>query len=167
MIGAASSRVENRCAADRKGALQTSQGKKNMTSTDLITFLDCPDGPQQFKRAVAEPLAIFRRALTTKGYSSAPVEITTQKITISIKAKHVRRLCEWYLAGDIDGVEIDYIASALTLCPDFVPESESINSCLYGLGELHGLGKLRPADEERARVAEVFKEVGGEGKGRE
>lgn len=135
-----------------------------MYPADLITFLDYSDGPQQFKRAVAEPLAIFRRALTTKGYSSAPVEITTQKITISIKAKHVRRLCEWYLAGDIDGVEIDYIASALTLCPDFVPESESINSCLYGLGELHSVGNLRSAGEERARVLEIYKEVGGEEK---
>ena len=130
-----------------------------MTSTGLITFLDCPDGPQQFKQAVAEPLAVFRRALTTKGYSSAPVEITTQKIIISIKAQHVRRLCEWYLAGDIDGIEIDYIASALTLCPDFVPESESINSCLYGLGELYSQGKLRPADEERARVQEIYDEM--------
>ncbi len=80
-----------------------------MNSTTLITFLDCPDGPQQFKRAAAEPLAIFRRNVTTKGYSSAPVEITAQKTTIPIKAKHVRRLCEWYLAGEIDGVEIDYV----------------------------------------------------------
>ncbi len=127
-----------------------------MTSTDLVTFLDRPDGPQQFKRAVAEPLAIFRRAVTTKGYSSAPVEITVQKTNISIEAKHVRRLCEWYLAGDIDGVEIEYIATALMLCPDFSPESESINSGLYGLGA------LRLADDERARVREIYKEVGGE-----
>ena len=101
-----------------------------MNSTTLITFLDCPDGPQQFKRAAAEPLAIFRRNVTTKGYSSAPIEITAQKTTIPIKAKHVRRLCERYLAGEIDGVEIDYVATALTLCPDFVPESESINDAL-------------------------------------
>jgi hypothetical protein len=130
-----------------------------MNSTDLITFLDRPDGPQQLKRATAEPLAIFRKAITTRGYSSAPVELTTQKITIVLKAKHVRRLCEWYRAGDIDGVEIEYVATALTLCPDFVPESESIKSALYGLGE------LRQADDERARVQEIYDEMQGEEKG--
>lgn len=130
-----------------------------MTSTDLITFLESPDGPQQFKRVVAEPLAVFRRARTTKGYCSAPVELTTQKIAISIEAKHVRSLCEWYLAGEIDGIEIDYIASALTLCPDFVPESERIKSCLYSLSGLHDEGKLWPANEERGIVQEIYDEV--------
>jgi hypothetical protein len=128
-----------------------------MYSTELITFLDQPNGLQLLKRAIAAPVAIFRSALKIRG-SSAPVELTMQNTSISIKAKHVRRLCEWYRAGDIDGVEIEYIASALTLCPDFVPESENIKSALYGLSE------LCQADDEGARVLEIYKEVGGDEK---
>ena len=129
-----------------------------MNSTDLITFLDRPDGPQQFRRAAAEPLAIFRRAVMTTGYSSAPVEITIQKTRISLKTEHLWRLCKWYIAGDLDGVEIEYVATALALCPDFVPESENVKAAIYGLCE------LRQADNEKERVQEIYDEVGGEEK---
>jgi hypothetical protein len=65
----------------------------------------------------------------------------------------VRSLCEWYRAGEIDGVEIEYVASALTLCPDFVPESGSIKSALYSLVE------LGQADDEPVRVQEIYNEM--------
>jgi len=120
-----------------------------MNSTNLITFLDCPDGPQQFKRAAAEPLAIFRRAVTSTGYSSAPVELMTQKITLVLKAMHLRRLCEWYLAGDIDAVEIEYIATALALCPDFVFESEGVKDAVYSISELR---QLKPHEREKIQA---------------
>jgi|GWRWMinimDraft_7_1066015.scaffolds.fasta_scaffold46531_1 hypothetical protein len=108
-----------------------------MKSFNLITFLEEPTRLQELKTAIARPLEEFRRGRSVRG-GVAPVELLTQNTSIPLYRRHVRQLCKWYLEGSLDLVELEYLASGLDICTDFVPESEELRdaiSCLSSLGE--------------------------------
>jgi hypothetical protein len=121
-----------------------------VNSAELLDALDLRDQLPTLKQAIAQPLANYRSAVRIRGMS-APIELTTLNKAVLLAGKHVKRLCEWYLKEDLDEVEIEYIANALALCSDFVPESENVQNALYSLSELR---QLKP--NEREKVLEIF-----------
>ncbi|MEQ1847651.1 MAG: hypothetical protein ABL983_18955 [Nitrospira sp.] len=118
-----------------------------MKSTDLITFLEEPTRLQELKTAIARPLEEFRRGRSVRGGVS-PVELSTQDTSISLYRRHVRQLCKWYLEGSLDLVELEYLASGLDICTDFIPESEEVRDAISCLSSLSEYGNARQTVQE-------------------
>jgi hypothetical protein len=67
----------------------------------------------------------YRYGLAEKG-RSCPVVIRSDGSLLVVAASHLEALCEAFLDEQIDAVELDYLASALELAPDFQFVSEEI-----------------------------------------
>lgn len=121
-----------------------------MRSSELIGLLELQEAVHELKRRLAPSLTAFRKGLAIRG-GSAPVELITEGKRIVVKALHIRRVCEEYLAGFLDEVEVEYIATALALCPDFAAESEDVQDAIYSLSDLR---QCKP--HERNKVNEIL-----------
>lgn len=124
-----------------------------MKPIELIAFLDEPTKLQELKVAIARPLEEFRYGKSVRG-GVAPVELSTQDTSIPLYRRHVRQLCEWYLEGGLDDVELEYLASGLDICTDFVPESEKVRDAISDLSSLSEYGNARQT------VQEIFNSIG-------
>lgn len=118
-----------------------------MKSIDLVAFLEEPTKLQELKTAIARPLEEFRRGRSVRGGVS-PVELSTHNTSIPLYRRHVRQLCKWYLEGGLDLFELEYLASGLDICTDFVPESEEVRDAISCLSSLSEYGNARQTVQE-------------------
>ncbi len=119
-----------------------------MTSVQLLELLGLPGKGQQLRDAIRVPLREFRRGKSERGRST-PVQIQSVGRNIPVSAKHVANLCSFYFGGEIDEVELEYAASLLDLCPDFVFD-ETVKDAIFQLASPEINGGL-----SRDRVGEI------------
>jgi len=125
-----------------------------MRSSELIEFLEMEGDVQELKRKLSSALSFFRNALKTRG-GSAPIELTTEGKEVVVKASHLRKICAEFIAGSFDEIDVEYIATALALCPDFAAESEEVQDAIYSLSDLR---QLKPHELE-IRVNEILESI--------
>lgn len=85
----------------------------------------------------------FRRGMAELG-RSMPVYIETTESELIVTATHLDRLCQEYLDGHLDEVELEYVASALELCPDFRCVSSAIEDAVFYLANPVANGSITP-----------------------
>ena len=74
----------------------------------------------------------YRRGLAEHGRSS-PVLIDSDGSLLVLAASHLDRLCTAFLNGEIDESELNYIATAFEIAPDFQFVSKEIEECAFFL----------------------------------
>ncbi len=83
----------------------------------------------------------YRRGLAERG-GSAPVRVRSCSTQLTVEAQQISELCSAYLSGHLDETEIEYIADALLLCPDFRPESATVEEAIFLLSDSVANGPL-------------------------
>lgn len=73
-----------------------------------------------------------------------PIYIGATGKDLLLTAAHVERLCQEYLDGHLDEVELEYVASALELCPDFRCASPAIDEAVFFLADSVANGPITP-----------------------
>jgi hypothetical protein len=90
----------------------------------------------------------YRRGLAERG-RVCPVEVASDGSLLVVSRPHLEKLCLAYLSGDIDEVELSYVATALELTTDFQFVTKELEECAFFLSspELNGepLSKVVPA----------------------
>ncbi len=67
----------------------------------------------------------YRQGLAEPG-QPAPVAVDCDGALLIVAAEHLATLCDAFLNGHLDAVELGYLATALELAPDFQFVSERI-----------------------------------------
>jgi len=96
-----------------------------MLARDLYQLLSDPGNGAALREAIAEAMPAYRHGLAEKG-RSCPVAVQSDGSLLVISASHLVALCEAFLDEQIDAVELDYLATALELAPDFQFVSEDV-----------------------------------------
>jgi len=105
-----------------------------MRARDLYQLLGTPDSGEALRKAIAPAMPEYRRGLTESG-GPAQVAIESDGTLLTIAATHLVTLCEGFLAGHLDAVELGYIASALEAVPDFHFVSRKIEDITFLLSK--------------------------------
>jgi hypothetical protein len=115
---------------------------------DLYELLSAQESTVGLRAAVAPAMPEYRRGLAERG-RSCPVFITSDGSLLILAASHLERLCTAFLNGEIDEIELSYIATAFELASDFQFVSKEIEDCAFFLStpEANGppLPKIVPA----------------------
>jgi hypothetical protein len=123
-----------------------------MTSSQLIAYLEQKGAVVRLKKEIAPYINEFVRGLEIGG-GSAPVYLTMENKEVFVGAGHVRNLCKAYLDGIFNASEIEYLASAMDICPDFQFETSELRESIRYLSELHY------RDIEPSKVSELVKSI--------
>jgi hypothetical protein len=105
-----------------------------MRSSELHALLDRPDDIGGLRTAISSAMPAFRRGLAERG-RSAPIVVESEGANLLVTEAHVAHLCEQFLTGDLDEAELEYVASALDLCPDFRCASSAVESAVFSLAD--------------------------------
>jgi hypothetical protein len=115
---------------------------------DLYELLGTQESTVGLRAAVAPAMPEYRRGLA-EGGRSCPVFITSDGSLLVLAASHLERLCTAFLKGEINEIELRYIATTLELASDFQFVSKEIEECAFFLSarEANGppLPKIVPA----------------------
>ena len=114
-----------------------------MNSSQLIGYLGENGSVVSLKREIASSVEEFARGLRIKGYCSAPIILTIENKDVPVGSGHLKRLCLGYLDGILDATDLEYIASALDICPDFKFVSNDLRDIARDLSDLH---KMEPSE---------------------
>jgi hypothetical protein len=109
-----------------------------MKSSELIRYLEEDGSIVRLKKEIASSVEEFSRGLRVKG-GSAPISLALENKEVLIGVSHLKRLCKAYLDGIIDVTELEYLASALDICPDFKFATNDLMEDIRQLSELHGM----------------------------
>jgi hypothetical protein len=96
-----------------------------MLTRDLYQLLSDPGNGAALREAIAEAMPAYRLGLAEEGRSCS-VAVESDGSLLVIAASHLVVLCEAFLDEQIDAVELDYLATALELAPDFQFISEDV-----------------------------------------
>jgi hypothetical protein len=99
---------------------------------ELYELLSAQESTGGLRAAIAPAMAEYRLSLVEPG-RSCPVFITSDESLLVLAASHLKRLCTAFLTGEIDEVELRYIAIALDLAADFEFVSKEIEECAFFL----------------------------------
>jgi hypothetical protein len=89
-----------------------------LKSSELNRLLSSSGNGAQLKAAIQPAMSTYRRGLAERG-RSAPLELHEEGHDLVISREQVENLCGWYLRGEIDKVELEYVAGILDLSEDF------------------------------------------------
>jgi hypothetical protein len=89
-----------------------------MKSSELIGLLSSLENGSDLKAAIQTAIPAFRKGLAERG-RSAPVDIQDVGRRFEVRHEHIQNLCRWYLDGDINAIELEYVASILDLSEAF------------------------------------------------
>lgn len=56
-----------------------------------------------------------------------------------LRLDEIRRLCLDYLDGTLNATELEYVASAFDICPDFTFETDDLRELTRELSDLHAM----------------------------
>ncbi len=107
----------------------------------LARFLEGQATVVEVKRVIAVPMAAYRENLRKVG-SSRPIVIDRDERIFQIEARHVKRLCEEYLCGNLDEIEVDYLATAIQLIPELSYASEAVEDAIFLISDPEVNGPL-------------------------
>lgn len=107
-----------------------------MKSSELVGYLGENGSVVSLKREIASSVEEFARGLRIKG-GSAPISLTFENKDVSVGPGHLKRLCLGYLDGLLDATDLEYIASALDICPEFKFATNDLKDMTNQLSELH------------------------------
>jgi len=107
-----------------------------MKSSELVRCLDVDGGIPKLKQKMAVSIKEFSYGLRVKG-GSAPISLAIENKEVLVEVIHVKSLCKAYLDGTIDAMELEYVASALDICPDFKFVTDNLREIIRNLSELH------------------------------
>jgi hypothetical protein len=110
---------------------------------ELYELLSAPESTVGLRAAVAPAMPEYRLGVAERG-RSCPVLITSDGSLLVLAASHVESLCTAFLNGEIDEVELRYIASALELAADFQFVSKEIEECAFFLSTPEANGPRLP-----------------------
>jgi hypothetical protein len=102
-------------------------------SLELCKLLSSSDNCRQLKTSIESGVHAFHRGLSELG-RSAPIKIQSIGQTVLITRTHLENLCSWYLKGDIEDIELEYVANLLDLCSDFAYD-KSIADAIFQLAD--------------------------------
>jgi hypothetical protein len=105
-----------------------------MHSLELYNLLGGSDNAGKVKLAIADAIPEFKRGLSERG-RSAPIKIISDNRSFVIQETHLSNLCSWYAQGQIDDIEIEYIASALDICSDYEFADAHIEDAIKSLSD--------------------------------
>jgi hypothetical protein len=100
-----------------------------ITSAALFELLGPSVNGDELKASILSGVPAFQRGRSVSG-RSAPVEIQSTGKSLLVTRAHLEILCLRYLKGEIDDVELEYVANMLDLCPDFVYD-ESVADAIF------------------------------------
>jgi hypothetical protein len=103
-------------------------------SSELFALLESGEEVGAIRQLIAADMPAFRAGLGGRG-GVAPVRIQTEGVDLPITETHVRAICEEYLAGRLDEQEVEYVATAIELCPDFRMVTEAVEDWVSVLSE--------------------------------
>ena len=107
-----------------------------MNSSKLIGYLEEDGSIVRLKKEIAPSKKEFYDGLRLKG-GSAPIIISIEDKDVPVGSGHLRRLCLGFLDGILDATDLEYIASALDICPDFKFATNDLRDMARYLSELH------------------------------
>jgi hypothetical protein len=107
-----------------------------MNSSELIGYLEEDGSIVRLKKEIAPFIKEFYDGLRLKG-GSAPIIITIENKDVPVGPGHLKRLCLGYLDGILDVTELEYIASALDISPDFKFSTNDLRESIRELSDLH------------------------------
>ena len=107
-----------------------------MNSSKLIGFLEEDGSIVRLKKEIAPSIKEFYDGLRIKG-GSAPIILTFENKDVPVGSGHLKRLCLGYLDGILDATDLEYLASALDICPDFKFATNDLRDIASDLSDLH------------------------------
>jgi hypothetical protein len=90
------------------------------------------------EKKIAPFIKEFSDGLQVKG-GSAPIILTIENKDVPVRSDEIRRLCLGYLNGTLNATEIEYLVSALDICPDFKFETDDLRELARELSDLHAM----------------------------
>ncbi len=128
-----------------------------MRSSELHSLLDRSEDAGGLRAAISSAMPAYRRGLAELG-RSAPVVLESEGITLLVSEANIVHLCQQFLVGQLDEVELEYVASAIVLCSDFRCASEVVESAVFLLSDSVVNG---PTTSESVReLLQAIKRVG-------
>jgi len=112
-------------------------------SSELYDLLDRPDDVGGLRTAISGAMPAFQRGRAERGRSS-PIVINSEGLDLLVTGAHLAHLCEEFLQGQLDALELEYIGTALELCPDFRCASPAVEEALFLLSTPVANGPLTP-----------------------
>jgi hypothetical protein len=125
-----------------------------LKSSELNRILSSSGNGAELKAVIQSALPAYRRGLAERG-RSAPVELLEEGHSISITQGQLENLCGWYLSGEIDDVEVEYVAGLLDLSEDFQYD-EVVGDAIFMLSSSEINGGISPEAVEK-----ILKRMGG------
>ncbi len=110
-----------------------------MLARDLYELLSARESTAGLRAAIAPAMTEYRRGLA-EGDRSSPVFIDSDGSLLVLAASHLDKLCTAFLNGEIDEIELGYIATALDRATDFRFVSKEIEECAFFLSTPEGNG---------------------------
>ena len=109
-----------------------------MKSSELVGYLKANASIGTLKKRIAPFINEFSDGLQVKG-GSAPIILTIENKDVHMRSDKIRRLCLGYLDGTLNATEIEYVASAFDICPDFKFETDDLRELTRELSDLHAM----------------------------
>ena len=103
-----------------------------MLARDLYELLSAQESTAGLRAAVAPAMPEYRSALAERG-RSCPVFVASDGSLLVVATSHLERLCTSFLNGEIDEIELRYIATALEFASDFQFLSKEVEECAFFL----------------------------------
>jgi hypothetical protein len=94
----------------------------------------------------------FRRGRAERG-RSCPISVESEGLELLVTEAHLEHLCQEFLQGHLDAVEVEYVSGALELCPDFRCASPTVQEALFLLGTPAANGAVTPEDVRAVLVS--------------
>lgn len=113
-----------------------------LKSSELNRLFSSSGNGAELKAAIQSALPAFRRGLAERG-RSATLEVHEECHGFSITQQQVENLCGWYLSGEIDGVELEYVASLIDVSEDF-QYANNVGDAIFTLSTPEIEGAISP-----------------------
>jgi hypothetical protein len=109
-----------------------------MKSSELVSYPKENASIGTLKKRIASFINEFSDGLQVKG-GSAPIILTIENKDVRVRPDEIRRLCLDSLDGTLNATELEYVASALDICPDFKFETDDLRELTRELSDLHAM----------------------------
>jgi hypothetical protein len=107
-----------------------------MKSSELVGYLKENASIGTLKKMIAPFIKEYSDGRQVRG-GSAPIILTIENKDVHVESGDIRNLCLGYLDGTLNATELEYIASALDICPDFKFETDDLKELTCELSDLH------------------------------
>lgn len=112
-----------------------------MKASLLVAYLNGGKSTYELRIQIKKSVESMRKLLDKKGASIA-IEVDQDVDAFLILPSHIIKLCEDFSTNKLDGVEIDYIASAIELSECFCINSDRIEEAVAILSDSVSNGPL-------------------------